>query len=244
MMAVQKQNPYCIIAIFLTPCFIIGFSIFLYALLDKPGRITWKADQAWKWYRDQKWLVGPNYINRDAVNTLEMWGDEFNATQINEELGWAEMKLKMNAIRVFLHYSMYQKNSTEFLGKVDQLLTIADQHKIKTILVLFDDVWNPKFNASGKQPDPTPHVHNSQWVQCPGEELLFDSGKWVSILQPYTTGVINRFKSDQRVLMWDLYNEPGNFNANRKYIVLSKVDFLQQTRAKFTNARTVYASAS
>jgi hypothetical protein len=35
------------------------------------------------------------------------------------------------------------------------------------IPVLFDDCWNANYN-SGKQPDPIPGVHNSQWVQCPG----------------------------------------------------------------------------
>jgi len=29
-------------------------------------------------------------------------------------------------------------------------------------------------------------------------------------LQKYVTQVLNRFKSDKRVWMWDLYNEPGN----------------------------------
>jgi len=63
---------------------IVGFAIFLYALLHSPGQARWNADQAWRWYRDQKWMVGCNYINRDAVNTLEMWGDDFNATQIDD----------------------------------------------------------------------------------------------------------------------------------------------------------------
>lgn len=210
-MAIQKQSPYCILAICVVPCLIVGFAIFLYALLHGPGQARWTADQAWRWYRGSKWMVGSNYINRDAVNILEMWGD-FNETQIDEELGWAELKLQMNTIRVFLHYALYQQNSTEFFTKLDKLLSIADKHKIKTIFVLFDDVWKPEFNITGKQPDPIPYVHNSQWVQCPGKELLFNQGKWGQLLEPYTTEVINRFKSDPRVLMWDLYNEPGNIN--------------------------------
>jgi len=120
----------------------------------------------------------------------------------------------MNTIRVFLHYALYQQNSTQFLTKLDKLLSIADTHKMKTMFVLFDDVWNPEFNMTGKQPEPIQFVHNSRWVQCPGKELLFDPSKWSQILEPYTTGVINRFKSDPRVLMWDLYNEPGNINQD------------------------------
>jgi hypothetical protein len=35
------------------------------------------------------------------------------------------------------------------------------------IPVLFDDCWNADYH-SGKQPEPIPGIHNSQWVQCPG----------------------------------------------------------------------------
>ena len=39
------------------------------------------------------------------------------------------------------------------------------------IPVLFDDCWKAKWTI-GNQPDPIPGVHNSQWVQCPGEEPI------------------------------------------------------------------------
>ena len=78
------------------------------------------------------------------------------------------------------------------------------------MLVLFDGVWNP-FPAAGPQPEPTPHVHNSQWVQSPGAELLADVERHDE-LEPYVKGVIRRFRSDPRVLAWDLFNEPDNPN--------------------------------
>jgi len=38
---------------------------------------------------------------------------------------------------------------------------------------------------------------------------LESSARW-AVLEGYTKGVVGFFRDDQRVLAWDLYNEPGN----------------------------------
>jgi hypothetical protein len=52
-------------------------------------------------------------------------------------------------------------------------------------------------------------VHNSGWVQSPGAECLDDRG-YTRTLQGYVTGVLSQFRTDDRVLGWDLWNEPDN----------------------------------
>jgi len=76
------------------------------------------------------------------------------------------------------------------------------------MFVLFDDCWNQNFSL-GKQPDPKPYTHNSGWVQSPGVKVVNDSTKWPR-LEKYVKGILERYKSDERVAVWDLYNEPGN----------------------------------
>lgn len=87
------------------------------------------------------------------------------------------------------------------------------------ILVLFDDCWKSHFN-NGTQPDPIPGVHNSQWVQCPGDNNLAES-----LLESYTKKIILAFRDDSRVIMWDLYNEVGNSNHKAKSLPLTKKIF-------------------
>lgn len=53
----------------------------------------------------------------------------------------------------------------------------------------------------GTQPAPTPYVHNSQWVQAPGIEIVHDSEQF-SLLKDYVYGVVNHFRNDSRVLAW------------------------------------------
>ena len=181
-----------------------------------PGR--WTADKAKAWAAAEPWALGCNYIPRTAVNTLEMWqAATFDPAIIDEELGWAE-DLGLNAVRVFLHYLLWEQDPGGYLERLERFLEIADRHHIGTMFVLFDDCWSPKFDL-GPQPAPRPGVHNSGWVQCPGPALLESPGRW-GILESYTRGVIGFFRSDRRILAWDLYNEPGNSDYGSKSLPL------------------------
>ena len=176
---------------------------------DTP-RERWTAEEADAWYQAQPWLVGANFAPSTAVNQLEMWNaDTFDEATIARELGWAA-DLGFNTMRVFLHDLLWEDDSKGFLDRIDRFLTIADEHGIGVMLVLFDGVWNP-FPELGPQPAPTPHVHNSQWVQSPGAEILGDEDR-LDDLEPYVKGVVRRFRADPRVLIWDLFNEPDNAN--------------------------------
>lgn len=93
-------------------------------------------------------------------------------------------------------------------------MDIAEAHSHQVILVLFDDCWKPTFHP-GKQPDPIPGIHNSQWVQCPGNNNISET-----ILEDYTRTIINKFKGDKRVVLWDLYNEAGNSGHREKRLPL------------------------
>jgi len=92
-----------------------------------------------------------------------MWQSEtFDLPTINRELGYAA-GIGMKVIRVFLHPLVWQQDPSSFKERVDQFLTVADSHGIKTLFVMFDDCWNPE-GKLGPQPAPIPSIHNSQWV--------------------------------------------------------------------------------
>jgi hypothetical protein len=191
-----------------------GVSVFLAICFCSPVWAAdgpWTSDQANKWYLQQPWLVGSNFITSSAINELEMWQPEtFDLPAVDRELGWAQ-SLGMNTMRVFLHNLLWQQDSQGFLRRIDQFLEVADKHHIRITFVLLDSVWDPRPHL-GKQPAPKPHVHNSGWVQAPGADLLKDESRWNTELKPYIIGVLSHFHDDKRVLMWDLMNEPDNGN--------------------------------
>ena len=168
----------------------------------------WTEQRANDWYAQQPWLVGSNYIPKSAINELEMWQDAtFDPKEIDTELGWAE-GLGMNTMRVFLHDLLWQQDQAGFQKRIDQFLTIASRHHIRPLLVLFDSCWDPSPHL-GLQHAPTPGVHNSGWVQSPGAKALADPAE-IPRLKAYVQGVVGAFAQDDRVLGWDIWNEPGS----------------------------------
>jgi hypothetical protein len=195
---------------------IFGFSL-LAALANaqtsesaQPAR--WTREVANARYAKQPWLVGSNYLPAYAINQLEMWQAEtFDPKRIDTELGWAE-GLGMNTMRVFLHDLLWQQDSAGFKKRIGVFLEICAQHHIKPMFVLFDSVWDPDPQL-GKQRSPRPGVHNSGWVQSPGAKALVDESQYPR-LKAYVEGVVGAFAHDDRVLAWDLWNEPDNLNSS------------------------------
>ncbi len=168
----------------------------------------WSEQKANEWYARQPWLVGSNYIPKSAINELEMWQEAtFDPGEIDKELGWAE-GLGMNTMRVFLHDLLWQQDAADFRRRIDEFLTIAARHHIRPLFVLFDSCWDPEPHL-GPQHPPIPGVHNSGWVQSPGREALADPGQYPR-LKAYVQGVVGAFATDDRILGWDIWNEPGS----------------------------------
>ena len=183
----------------------------------------WTKEQANEWYRQWGWLRGANFQPSTAINQLEMWqAKTFDPVTIDRELGWAAA-IGFNCMRVYLHHVAWHNDREGFKKRVGQYLDIANIHGISTIFVFFDDCWNPTYEA-GKQPKPKPGVHNSGWVRDPGD-LLFEKPELINLLEEYMKDVLNAFKDDQRIVFWDLYNEPGNEGYGDKSMNLLKKSF-------------------
>jgi Endo-beta-mannanase len=185
----------------------------------------WTKEKAAAWYAQKGWLSGCNFQPSSAINQIEMWqAESFDPTTIDKELGWAE-ELGFNTMRVFLSSVVYQHDPQGFKKRIDQFLAISAKHGITPMLVFFDDCWNPT-SQIGKQPDPKPGVHNSGWVRDPSENLRADTVKLYPQLEKYVKDIITTFKNDKRILLWDLYNEPGNTGHDIKSLPLLKKVFL------------------
>src|SRR5208282_2112649 len=167
----------------------------------------WTDDRANQWYQHQPWPVGANFLPSDAINQLEMFQKAtYDPAEIDKEFGWAE-SAGITTMRIFLHDLLWKQDAQGFEGRLDNLLGIAQKHHIKPVLVLFDSCWDPN-PVLGPQHPPIPGVHNSGWVQSPGTAL--GDPAQTPRLKAYVTGIVGRFASDDRILAWDVWNEPDN----------------------------------
>ncbi|RRA47609.1 cellulase family glycosylhydrolase [Acidipila sp. EB88] len=201
----------------------------------------WSPERANQWYASQPWLVGANYIPSDAINQFEMFqAATFNPALNDKELGMAE-SIGMNTVRVFLQDQLWEADPEGFKARLSQFLSIAARHHIRPMLVLFDSCWetNPK---PGPQHPPIPGIHNSGWVQSPGKQRLLDTHVEPK-LAAYVEGVVGTFAQDQRVLAWDIWNEPDNQGGDTADDVAAKVKRVDELLPKaFTWARSVHPS--
>jgi len=184
------------------------------AAAESPA-VRWSAERSWQWYSSQPWPVGCNFLPSTAVNDVEMWQKEtFDAKTIDRELGWAE-QLGFNTVRVFLNFVVWREDAAGLKERFAEFLKIAGRHGISVMPILLDDCnFADRVAAAGKQPDPVPGVHNSQWVSSPPPAMVTDRSARPA-LEQYVKDMVGAFARDRRIVVWDLYNEPGNGPGNK-----------------------------
>jgi hypothetical protein len=188
----------------------------------------WSEKRAWSWYDGRPWLCGVNYIPSYAVNFTEMWQLEaFDPELISEELKLAH-KIGLKTIRTNFQYLVWQNDPESMKSRIDRFLEIADSHSLTTIFCFFDDCafGDPARTDPymGKQQDPIQGLCASSFTPSPGHKAVTDLTIWPD-LERYVKDIISYFRSDQRVLMWDIYNEPGNMGIGSKNLPLLETSF-------------------
>ena len=109
-----------------------------------------------------------------------------------------------------------------FQYRLAQFVSLAARHRIKPLFVFFDSCWDP-LPKPGLSPRRGPGSTTRGWVQSPGAERL-DDRDYYRTLHDYVTGVMTQFRYDDRVLGWDLWNEPDNMA--REYSNVERSDKL------------------
>jgi hypothetical protein len=170
----------------------------------------WTGAEAVAWAASRPWACGFNFLPSSAVNFLEMWqADSFDRATIERELGWAA-EIGFNAVRINPHFLVWQHDRDGLLERLDWVMSVAARLGIDTVPCLFDDCGFGGFEPEyGPQPGPVPGVHNSRAVASPGRAMVMDRRAWPA-LEAYLRDVVRTFRTDRRILFWDLYNEPGN----------------------------------
>lgn len=180
----------------------------------------WTKEKIWEWYNKQPWIVGFNYVPSNAVNSTEMWQKEvFDQSLIRRELRTAA-DIGYNTCRVFLQYLLWKDCKEELFTCFDTFLNISEDCGIRVIPILFDDcAFDGREPYLGKQDEPVKGIHNSRWTPSPGFGNA-DSEKEQELLKRYVTDFVERYGQDERIVLWDLYNEPGNSDRKGRSVKL------------------------
>ena len=157
---------------------------------------------------DWSWVRGAVYIRSNAVNSVQMWHDYWDHTDLTDrELSYAAL-YGFNMVQVYLHWIVWDQHKEEYLKRIDDFLDRANKHGLKVNLILWDDCGHvePGLTFAG----PVPGRHNSQMMPNPPHKIRDSEAQLTAHkdrFKGYVKGVVGKFKDDKRIAFWQLYNE-------------------------------------
>lgn len=185
----------------------------------------WTAEQAWEWYHSKPWITGFNFIPKDSISGIELfqeWGHEEAMAAAEKEIELAE-SLGFNSVRMMLPFYIWRVQHDAFMDHLEELLCMLDRHHITLMPILFNDCSVPKSKYRepdlGKQPDPVPgYFGGSPVTPFDDDTQLGDSTGWnidddpemKPVIEKYVKELGTKYGKDPRIIVWNIWNEPGN----------------------------------
>ncbi len=144
------------------------------------------------------YVRGFNYQPSYASHGIEIWGSKFDLAAIDRELSRGKQYFPgMNTVRLWLSHDAYVLDGHGFVQNVDSVLDLADRHGIRFIVTLFNG-WRsccPEFGS----------ISAEQITVWDNWDVGVTSRDYYG---RFLADVVGPHASDDRVLMWDLCNEP------------------------------------
>lgn len=180
----------------------------------------WSKERIWRWYDERPWIRGCNFLGSDVVNSVEMW-QEYG---FEEKMKTAEREIKLlaetgyNAVRIGLSYQIWKEDHDGFMSRLDRYIDTLDRYGVKIMPILGNDCQVPKDNPYAHLKQGPQHFdigYHGGREKSQHSTLNTAPGYWAIDDEPdevykFVREIITAYKDDERILVWDLYNEPGN----------------------------------
>lgn len=157
---------------------------------------------------DWSWVRGAVYVRSNAVNSVQMWHDYWDHTDVLDREFFYASCYGFNMVQVYLHWIIWDRHNEEYLRRIDDLLTRVSTYGLKANLIFWDDCGHVEPNLVFA--DPVPGRHNSQMMPNPSHRIRdseFAMAGHKERFRDYVVNVTQRFRDDDRIAFWQLYNE-------------------------------------
>ena len=190
--------------------------------LGKLRNARWDEGIAFRYMQRFGEVKGCNYVPSDGSSILHRPNEEL----IRREIGWARDVVGLNSVRVWVDLADYQIAAENVMRNFESFLTICDKNQIKVLPVLsIQQMLDPDYDLKAPGADKPvmgfhPAVHGGGW-RYPGrlhwpccvpegsipEKTLAAWPKIKPAAEEFIRGVLSRYSKDDRIILWDLYNE-------------------------------------
>lgn len=188
--------------------------------IDELKKMKWTNQEANDWYQQFGWLRGCNFIGSDCANRLDM----FQQYQCEEKLITAERELALarrigfNTVRIWANFDVYYAEPESYMEIFHRYIELCGKYGQRVMVVLAHeedlprgDKFVPKemgeqkyalgehqgrFPLSKEEKAKTPH-HYMEYPE------LHDM--YIKMVKE----TVRKYKDDERVICWNIWNEPG-----------------------------------
>ena len=144
---------------------------------------------------------GFNYHPSYSYGSLEDW-IMFDEEVWRRELTNGKEKFpKMNTIRIWLSWNAYCRLENRFIGHLKSVMEICKSLDLYVIPSIFNRWHDPMVNCDSIYIDH--FLPNSSWLH-----------KYGNLFEDYIDALCNAFGKEERILVWDLCNEPFAYNGD------------------------------
>lgn len=207
----------------------------------------WSKERIWEWYNSRPWMRGCNYMSADCANRVDQWqafGREKRLQTTEEELALMQ-KTGYNTVRLILEYVVWKEEHDSFMQRFDEYLSLCAKYGISCMIVLANDCMPPKtelwkmpyvgeqqydWGYHGGRKHSQHGSHNE-----PAPHYYLDDPENAEDYYRMVYEIVDTYKNDERICVWDVYNEPGNSlrwditlpNLKRIFEICREIDPIQ-----------------
>lgn len=183
--------------------------------------MKWSKEKAWEWYNARPWLRGCNFMSSDCCNRIDQWQEydfDKRLETTDKELELLK-KTGFNSIRIILEFIVWKKEHDGFMERFEKYLETADKHGITCMVVFGNDCMPPKEELMARMQLGEQHVdwgyHGGRKISQHGQfegcgYSLLDDPELAEEHYEWVREIVTKYKNDERIVMWDIFNEPGN----------------------------------
>jgi len=180
-------------------------------------------EEAWAWYDSHGWIMGCNYVP-SCMPGVSLWQEDTMEEALETVIPELDLlqKTGFNSVRMMWPFALWYHEREKCLDRIDRVLELLAARGIGCMPILYNDCVNfgrPANIAVGypKGKQKFDWGHHGGYADSPFivEDIrrgwiYWDEEEYRGVMEDYLHAVFSRFGHDERIDIWDMWNEPGN----------------------------------
>ncbi|MBQ0125024.1 MAG: cellulase family glycosylhydrolase [Clostridiales bacterium] len=193
----------------------------------------WTEKEANAWYDALPWLRGCNFIGSDCASRIDMWqsyGAKEHFATAERELALAE-KIGFNTVRLLVEFDVWYQEHDAFMENLERYIALSASHGLSAVIALANEAVLSRGEFSLKTLGEQSYAlgyHQGRLPLTPEQAAKpavhpLEVEPWKSRYLDMVKEIVTKYRSDSRVIMWNVYNEPGIIIGERVLPLLTSL---------------------